>query len=581
MNDAPGGDYTMPFWVDIGLTPSVVLYVAGLAILAGLIIGVLPGLRASRRLQAGLQQLTSRGTGEQLGRTWTALIVLQVGVAVAMLPFAIYVAVGSFKVAGGESHYPAEQILRATLRMRPEFGPVIAEDEGVDGLPARFADRTIELLRRAEADPAIAGASVATFFPGQRPSHQVEVDGGSAPSGTASAQDAPEATTNTIAPNLFEVLGVPLVAGRAFVEADAEEGSTAAIVDQVFAEQIFGGGAALGRRIRLADTANAGEEPEPGPWLEIVGVVPDFAAGDGWGPPDPRLYLPLSLTEPRSYLTLAVRARDSSTPAVARRLTGIAAAVDPTLQLENLNTAADVDRLNRQALLLVAIAVAAVTFSVLPLSATGIYAMMSFTVAGRRREIGIRTALGADRGRVLAGVFARAGAQLGAGVLAGLGLAAALNQVTGGSQLGNNSLVLFPAVALLMISVGLLSALGPARRALSVQPTETSRFTVWNAAEHQGRGDDDDEEDALWGGDGDLRAALGGRHAGRAARPAGATIDGDDIAGVVTGALRTTEEGRSGPLRAPRGDRGGGSELGRHVLQDLRLRVVAGEEGRG
>ena len=475
LNDSPGGDYEMPFWVDFGLTPGVVMYVAGLAILAGLITGVLPGLKVTGRLRAGLQQLTSRSTGKELGRTWTALIVLQVGIAVAILPFAMYVAGGSVMVASGESQYPAEQILRANLMMRPELGPsTIVNDEAVDELEARFVDRAAELLRRLEADPGIAGASVATSSPGQGPSSQIEVDGGSAQSGAAPAQNATEATTNRIGPGLFAVHDVPMVAGREFVEADALEGSAVAIVDRVFAEQILGG-VALGRRIRLADTAGYGEEPVPGPWLEIVGVVPDFSVNDGWGEPDPKLYLPLSLTEPRGYLTLAVRAREGAVPTVARRLTEIAAAVDPSLQVADLKTAADVDRLDRQFLLFVAVGVAAVTLSVLLLSATGIYAMMSFTVAGRRREIGIRTALGADGGRVLAGVFARAGAQLGAGVLVGLVLAAAVNQATGGSQLGNNILLLFPAVALVMISVGLLSAIGPARRALNVQPTEALR----------------------------------------------------------------------------------------------------------
>jgi ABC-type antimicrobial peptide transport system permease subunit len=126
----------------------------------------------------------------------------------------------------------------------------------------------------------------------------------------------------------------------------------------------------------------------------------------------------------------------------------------------------------------VASGVAAITLSVLLLSATGIQAMMSFTVAGRRREIGIRTAVGADRRGVLASVFARANAQLGAGVLAGLILAAALNQLivwVGWPEEIGNVLLLFPVMALLMITVGLLSALGPARRALNVLPTEALR----------------------------------------------------------------------------------------------------------
>ena len=471
LNDAPGGDYTMPFWVEIGLTPGVVAYIAGLAILAGLIIGVLPGLKATGRLQDGLQQLTSRGTGKQLGRTWTALIVLQVGIAVAILPFAVHVARGALGVAGREAGYPAERILRAILLLRPELGPsTIMDEAAVKELNARFADRTAELLRRLEAEPGFAGASVATSFPGNGWSREIEVEGGSARRGTALET---EAVMNSVGANIFEVLDVPIVAGRAFVEADAAVGSTAAIVDRGFAERVLGGGAAVGRRFRLADTASAGGDPVPGPWLEVVGVVPAFTIEPGWGEADPKVYVPLRLAEVDGYLQLAVRTRGSSAPAVARRLTEIAAGVDPTLQLLQLRSAADVDRNTRQFMLMIAVAVAAVTLSVLLLSATGIYAMMSFTVAGRRREIGIRTALGADRRGVLAGVFARAGAQLGAGVLVGLLLAVALSQVAG--DFGPDGLLLFPAVAALMIGVGLLSALGPARRALDVQPTEALR----------------------------------------------------------------------------------------------------------
>jgi putative ABC transport system permease protein len=119
-------------------------------------------------------------------------------------------------------------------------------------------------------------------------------------------------------------------------------------------------------------------------------------------------------------------------------------------------------------------AVAAVTFSVLLLSAAGIYAMTSFTVVRRRREIGIRTALGANPRLLLRGIFARAAAQLGAGVLAGLVLATALDRFAV-NALGDRTPVLLPAVAVLMVIVGLLAALGPARRGLAVPPTDALR----------------------------------------------------------------------------------------------------------
>ena len=102
--------------------------------------------------------------------------------------------------------------------------------------------------------------------------------------------------------------------------------------------------------------------------------------------------------------------------------------------------------------------------------------MMSFTVVRQRREIGIRIALGADRCRVLTGVFARAGRQLGAGALAGLMIATALDRAIGddGLLFGGGMRVL-PVVVLMVLAIGLLAAFGPARRGLAVQPTEALR----------------------------------------------------------------------------------------------------------
>src|SRR5690606_6354130 len=113
--------------------------------------------------------------------------------------------------------------------------------------------------------------------------------------------------------------------------------------------------------------------------------------------------------------------------------------------------------------------------SLLLLSAAGISALMSFAVTRRQREIGIRTALGAPRGRVIASIFSRASRQIGAGLVIGAVSAAGLDWLSGGEMIGEGAAVLIPLVALMMVTAGLVASFGPARRALRIQPIDALR----------------------------------------------------------------------------------------------------------
>jgi putative ABC transport system permease protein len=115
-----------------------------------------------------------------------------------------------------------------------------------------------------------------------------------------------------------------------------------------------------------------------------------------------------------------------------------------------------------------------VTLSVLLLSAAGIHALMAFTVARRRKEIGIRAALGARPHRLLASIFSRALAQLSIGLSIGIGAAFLLNNLVE-NLTGGKEAVIVPAAAALMMLVGLLAALGPARRGLRIHPMDALR----------------------------------------------------------------------------------------------------------
>jgi ABC-type antimicrobial peptide transport system permease subunit len=116
-----------------------------------------------------------------------------------------------------------------------------------------------------------------------------------------------------------------------------------------------------------------------------------------------------------------------------------------------------------------------VVVTVLLLSAAGIYAMMSFTVSQRRKEIGIRAAIGADARHILGSIFAKAALQLASGVAVGIVMALLIDRASDGEMLGLLGLRLLPITALVMVLVGLFATIGPARRGLRIQPTEALR----------------------------------------------------------------------------------------------------------
>jgi len=227
---------------------------------------------------------------------------------------------------------------------------------------------------------------------------------------------------------------------------------------------VFGDRSPIGQRIRIV----AGEDERVGgdTWYEVVGIVKDF----GWQLPLPQeqsaMYRP-RLPTPGLGASLAMRVRDPQ--AFAMRLRTMAAAVDPMIRLTDVQLLTDVGGGEASINWTLTAVAWLVSLVVLLLSATGIHALMSFTVARRTREIGIRAALGGPPGRIAASIFARALAQIGAGVLAGSALTALFG-------LGSTrQLLLLLAADVVMLIVGLTSSAVPLRRALRINPTEALR----------------------------------------------------------------------------------------------------------
>jgi putative ABC transport system permease protein len=470
----------LPFWIDLGLTPGAVAYAAGLALLCAVVVGVVPALQATGgSVQHHLRQLSSGGSATRLGRTWMALIVTQVAMAVAVLPPALYFAFTWSGPGLADPGAGAEPFLTARLLV-PSETPSGAGGDGDEGWTTeRYAASVAEVVRRLQAEPGISGVTATRGTPGVEWESHLEVYG--APDAAGSTEKTSTSVHRVrrgeVDLGFMQAFDVRLQAGRSFGAADLDTTSRAVLVNGSFVREVLDGGSAVGRRIRPAALAGpaGGAEVEPERWLEIVGVVSDFPHN----PVDPsttsaRIYEPL---RPGSMYPAGITMRVSgpSPPAFGGRLREITADVDPTIILDELQPLAEILREERERKRFTAVVITAVMLSVLFLSAAGIYALMSFAVTRRQREIGIRSALGANPRLILRSVFSRAVAQLGAGAAVGLVFSLVLDRAAGGALMGGTGSLLLLAVVAVITLVGTLAALGPARRALRIEPMEALR----------------------------------------------------------------------------------------------------------
>jgi hypothetical protein len=337
----------------------------------------------------------------------------------------------------------------------------------------------------------VAGVTFVDQLP--RMSHdgyRIEVDGAALVSGGVAA-GAPAASQNLLPvvrlagvdPSYFSVLEAPVLTGRAFDGRDLAPGARTVIVDQGFVDQVLRGRNAVGLRLRFR--ANQGPRPLPGeeerPWFQIVGVVKEL----GMGAPTEKgrasgLYLP-TLPQGLERVYMMVHAKGDPL-SVVPRIRSIAGAVEPTLRLSEIQRVSEVSDVLLWILGLWMKITVLLTAIALLLSLAGIYAVLSFIVARRTREIGVRVALGASQRRIVVAIFRRPLIQVGIGVGVGGILIALAAEALAHSEMSNAGtgvslglVVQLIAYGALMFGVCLLACAVPTRRALSVEPTEALR----------------------------------------------------------------------------------------------------------
>jgi putative ABC transport system permease protein len=475
-----------PFWFSLELQTSTVIYVVGLTLLAAAIVGVAPALKATGRQVHTRLQTLSPGSGSrmQMGRLWTALIVAQVAITVAILPMAMYFAWSSLRLQSGGGYASAE-FLNASLSLDRTLAP--PTDAGDKAFAARYGGALAEIERRLKDDSRVREVTFSMTSPGRELAVVLEAEGMPVPIDVVDyniVEGTKRGTLvrfNRVATNFFSAFDVPVSIGRGLtasdVSADAAGLTPGVLVSHGLVDQVFSGANPLGRRIKYVGRSR--EAPARNVvlerWYEIVGVVPDFPVpGSFDDESEGRVYHAVAAADLYPAL-VNVRARTGDPAALADPLRGLSASVDPDVQLLDVSTAEIAFKRAQGMMRLIGVSLALVILSVILLSTAGIYSLMSFTVARRRREIGIRAALGANRNRILLGIFSRVLAQLGAGAVLGLIAAVGLEQILEGDMMRNYRGMLLPLVVLLVITIGVLAAIGPARQGLRIQPIEALR----------------------------------------------------------------------------------------------------------
>jgi putative ABC transport system permease protein len=448
----------VPFWIQFDLSAATVINAFVLAALTALIMGLVPGLRATgRRVSQALTSLEGR-TAPRLGRLWTAMVGAQVAAAVAVLPVACFVTWQTLQMEFAGPGFDAHKFIVARVGLPDDDGPADRH---------RVAASLQELIDRMRQEPGVSAVTFSTYLPGFAGGAQIEFE-----QATVTAPGPWSVSRLDVAADMLDVYGATVLAGRTFTPRDTGA-ARAVVVNESFTKWLPGGVNALGARFRY--TQQQGRPPSDTHVYEVVGVVRDF----------PQTPEALNLDTPAVVFHAAELAAvnpvflsfryDQQLPPddIEPRIQEVSLAVDPAMQVTTVQWLTKFYDEVRGLWRIISWSAAIATLSGLLLSAAGMYALMSFAVAQRTREIGIRVALGASPRRLFVGVFGRAFRQLGLGILAGW-MIAGLGIVAVGLEL-SAAVGLLAAVAGIMLMVGLLSAVGPARRSLRVQPAEALR----------------------------------------------------------------------------------------------------------
>ena len=445
---------------EIGLDLTVVLFTLGVSLLTGIVFGLAPAFQTSKiELHDTLKEGGRSGVGVMRRGVRGALVVAEVSLAVVLLVGAGLLIRSFYRLQTVSPGFDPQNLLVLQVSLP---GSKYPEPQQRDAFYR-------QLMEQVRALPGVGSAGATAVLPmsGNNQSGSFRIEGREVPQGTS----LPHGDRWAATPDYFKTLGVPLVRGRYFTERDLPDAQPVAIIDETMARKYWPEEDPMGKRISYEGGA---QNPR---WREIVGIVGHVKHKDLEGDSRVQYYIPHPQM-PQGSMFLAVRPSAGEAANLAGAVRGAVASIDRDLPVFRVTTMEQLvsDSLAQRRfsmLLLGSFAALAMVLAVI-----GLYGVMSYTVAQRTHEIGIRMALGAQPGNITTMVVGQ-GAKLAAlGVVIGLTGAFLLTRVMSGLLFGVSATdpQTFAGVAVLLAGVALLACYIPARRATRVDPMVALRY---------------------------------------------------------------------------------------------------------
>lgn len=443
---------------EIAINGTVLVFAALIAIACGLLFGIVPALRATRQMNATSLSGSRTTTGSAHQRLTGMLVIAEMALAV-LLAIGAALLVQSFQALRAvEPGFEPSHVIAARLTPPAES----YRD------PARVSTLYTSVLERLAVTPGVRSVAIVDKLP------IAQSVWGMAARIEGQFEDATRVLPDIwhvqqVSASYFATMGIPVIRGRAFTEADREDQPPVAIVSESLAREFWPDESAIGKRIGY---------PWEGPWMTIVGIVPDTRQDSLRDTLTTSLYVPWQQRSPMAeseMWVLAQTALDAGT--MSGTIRAIVGEADRTVPVSDVRTMDMVIADSLVGTRFTTLLVGAFALVALVLGAIGIYGVMSYLVSQRAQEMGVRLALGASKHEVIRLVLKRALALAAIGSLAGMVAALVAIRSLGALLYGVSATdpLTFTAVPLLFMMVAALASYAPARRATRVDPVRALR----------------------------------------------------------------------------------------------------------